>query len=200
MAVFPSKLVQVLKMITLSGKKLLLSKSMKQGRKLDFMKVCLECYRYFLLWTTFLLYYLLFKEQKAQVSRQKAIEARTLIQETYIRHRVDGSGPADSTQTVDDQPGVRKFAKKKQNMSLTPTQKLEYIESAKEQTTELLRRESLQKVEREQKSRANAETFKQNAQERYLDKSKEGGNEGGLRKFASLKKSSGTPPNKPPRK
>lgn len=85
-------------------------------------------------------------------------------------------------------------------MSLTPTQKLEFIENSKEQTTELLRKESLLKVEKEQKTRASAETFKQQAKERYLNRPDSNSSMEGVRKFASMKRSSGAPNKPPPRK
>eukprot|EP00339_Tiarina_fusa_P026170 CAMPEP_0117011394 /NCGR_PEP_ID=MMETSP0472-20121206/9802_1 /TAXON_ID=693140 ORGANISM="Tiarina fusus, Strain LIS" /NCGR_SAMPLE_ID=MMETSP0472 /ASSEMBLY_ACC=CAM_ASM_000603 /LENGTH=613 /DNA_ID=CAMNT_0004714175 /DNA_START=159 /DNA_END=2000 /DNA_ORIENTATION=- len=150
-----------------------------------------------------------YDKQKEEVAKKRANDARTLIQETYIRHRVHGQNSTENL-TRNSQPGVRKFAQRKQNMSLTPSQKLKFIETAEEQTTELLKEESQLIVEREKEAKAKSDEFKSSTKDRYINKpdsNESSPSNPKLRKFASLKRKTQDPPSStvpsnkgPPRK
>ena len=87
-------------------------------------------------------------------------------------------------------------------MSLTPTEKLKIIETAHEQTAEMLKEESDMAIEREKEAKAKAEEFMNSAKDRYITKSQDGSPiSTKYRKFASLKrKQEGLPEKIPPRK
>ena len=132
--------------------------------------------------------------QKDEVAKQRASEARALIKEQYTRNRVKGSGEEEQAPAVNT-TGMRKFARKKNTMSsLTPQQKLEFVEAKRAQTDEMIKEESEKKQELEKQSKAKVEQFKSSAQRKYSKKdttTAEGSpvTTGKLRKFASIKRS-----------
>ena len=132
-------------------------------------------------------------DKKDEVAKQKAAEARALISEKYTRNRVKGQGEEEES-VIESPSGMRRFAQRKNvYSSLTPQQKLEYVEAARVTTDELLAEETAQKEAKEKESKERAEHFKTTATTRYRQRASTISSdpptpETKLRKFASLRK------------
>jgi hypothetical protein len=126
------------------------------------------------------------------ISEQRAAEARALIEYHTRSISKEDVTPSEGSPN----PGLRKFAQRRQTNTLTPLEKLDLVAEARQKTTELKRADlvSLRKKDSERKNRV--DDFKSSATSKYRQdfspkesaEPSEPSPTPGLRKFVSMKR------------